>query len=326
MKFKVLIPIIILFNSCELENQNLNYIQDCQEGYIVEQYKNQKAVIKKEGAKLYELNVDTVGCIGAFGTMATIVGKNNLFGILNANDGSYIEPIKHKKYISMSFQNNHGFRTQVFVFEDKEVKIDLTKYSIIEKDDKPKNNITSNDIVDLKTGFLVREKDGKIGFFKNDSTKITSYKFDNVNWFTDDDLCAVEIDGKLGFINKDGRFVINPKYKAEKIGASTSWSNFQNGLCPVTNDGVLWGYIDKSGKVIIDYKFKIAMPFSDGRAFIANFDNECFIINTNGKKLNKEPLSWGWVDSPHAWGWVTFKDGFMKIDKVVVNRDGEIVN
>ena len=73
------------FYSCGVENQNsqsnsdLLYIFDCQEGYVVEQFSNQKAVVKKEGLKLYEIKVDTVGCITPVTfSIATIVGKDNL--------------------------------------------------------------------------------------------------------------------------------------------------------------------------------------------------------------------------------------------------------
>ncbi|HEF3474383.1 TPA: WG repeat-containing protein, partial [Campylobacter coli] len=57
---------------------------------------------------------------------------------------------------------------------------------------------------------------------------------------------AVELNGKWGFIDKNGEFVIEPKF--DGVG------NFSEGLARVELNGK-YGFIDKSGKIVIEPKF-----------------------------------------------------------------------
>ena len=64
------------------------------------------------------------------------------------------------------------------------------------------------------------------------------------------------------FVNTKGQVVI----KATDISQSTSiLSGFNDGLALI-NDGELYGYMDKKGKVVIKPQFREARPFSDGMA------------------------------------------------------------
>lgn len=58
-------------------------------------------------------------------------------------------------------------------------------------------------------------------------------------------LAAVEINGKVGFIDKNNRFVIAPKFEPMK-----NLKGFSQGLAAV-KVGDKYGYIDKTGKFII---------------------------------------------------------------------------
>ena len=68
---------------------------------------------------------------------------------------------------------------------------------------------------------------------------------------------------KIGFINAKGQEVIKPQF---------DWvDDFSEGLCVVRNDnGKIgagkYGYIDTTGKVVIDFKFQYANNFENGRA------------------------------------------------------------
>lgn len=97
-------------------------------------------------------------------------------------------------------------------------------------------------------------------------TKFQPWEFigDEYNhaWTFHEGLAAVEINGKIGFINTNGEIVISPQFKSPyKVGITlgsktfNSYSSkgykmphFNNGGCPVyDNDGkLIW--IDKSGK------------------------------------------------------------------------------
>ena len=66
----------------------------------------------------------------------------------------------------------------------------------------------------------------------------------------------MKIDGKWGYINKTGQFVIKPKY--------SSAGSFSSGLAPVGLNG-RYGYINKAGKLLIELKDSVSgLPFCDG--------------------------------------------------------------
>lgn len=63
----------------------------------------------------------------------------------------------------------------------------------------------------------------------------------------------------LGFIDKTGKYVIEPQFDKVRY--------FSEGLACVSKNG-LWGYIDKNGKVISDYLYSDAHSFSGGLAAV----------------------------------------------------------
>lgn len=139
-------------------------------------------------------------------------------------------------------------------------------------------------------------------------------------------LVPVEIKEKVGFMDRTGKIVIAPQF----VGAE----DFREGLAPVrvhseettwcarepsgsrkgfTNK---WGFIDKTGKMVIAPQYESAEPFSEGLAVINNCD-EAFFIDKTGKKIilgefkyassftgglarvdvmTKDGLMWGYID------------------------------
>ena len=76
-------------------------------------------------------------------------------------------------------------------------------------------------------------------------------------------LASVRINDKVGFINIKGQEIIKPQF--DWVG------DFSEGLCVVRNDNSKneigkYGYIDTTGKVVIDFKFQYANAFEKGRA------------------------------------------------------------
>lgn len=63
-----------------------------------------------------------------------------------------------------------------------------------------------------------------------------------------DGLARVKIGGKYGFINKNGKKVIDNKYE--------STSNFSDGLALVMTDEESFEFIDYDGKIVIGGKIK----------------------------------------------------------------------
>lgn len=94
------------------------------------------------------------------------------------------------------------------------------------------------------------------------SPKLIKGEYDHA-WPFSEGLAAVEINGKIGFINTEGDIVIEPKYKSPfnfvkgflgdfyKIYSTGKFYNpyFRNGVCPVYDElgNLIW--IDKDGKM-----------------------------------------------------------------------------
>ncbi|MBO4752382.1 MAG: WG repeat-containing protein [Bacteroidales bacterium] len=94
-------------------------------------------------------------------------------------------------------------------------------------------------------------------------------------------------EGKWGFIDRTGDFVIEPKYDAAR--------GFSEGLAAVrTGDETSgkWGYIDKSGKWVIEPKYAEAQSFSEGVAFVKERIGEGYVeycIDKKGNMLFERP-------------------------------------
>ncbi len=88
--------------------------------------------------------------------------------------------------------------------------------------------------------------------------------YEDVRPFADDTYAAVKKDGKWGFIDINGNFVIKPTYEDA--------FSFCNGLAPVYESG-LWGYIDTNGRWAIEPIFTDATSLnSSGCGFVIESD------------------------------------------------------
>lgn len=112
----------------------------------------------------------------------------------------------------------------------------------------------------------------KFGVVKD--KKILIYpKYDYMYKFHDN-MAAIKIGGKWGFINDEGKEVIKPQYD--------SVASFVHGYAPVESNGK-FAYIDKMGNNITDFVFEKARPLDiqSGYAWVKK-DNKWGIIQING--------------------------------------------
>jgi len=110
----------------------------------------------------------------------------------------------------------------------------------------------------------VANEDDKHGFIDKSGNLVIPFIFEHNIEDTylyqgfSDGLAAVCMDGKFGYINKNGDFVIEPKFDYA--------GRFSDGLALVLVDG-LFGYIDRNGNYVIEPKFAHASSFQNGFAF-----------------------------------------------------------
>jgi hypothetical protein len=111
----------------------------------------------------------------------------------------------------------------------------------------------------------------------------------------------VEIKGKTGFMDRTGKIVIEPQFEdAEDFSeglAPVKVRSDETTWCPREPSGsrkgftMKWGYVDKTGKLVVPAQYESAEPFSEGLAAINNCD-EGFFIDRTGKKLVLGSFTW----------------------------------
>lgn len=95
-------------------------------------------------------------------------------------------------------------------------------------------------------------------------------------------LLAYDKEGRGGYINKEGEWVIKAQYLAV--------SPFREGYAAVQDaDTELWGYIDVHGKTVIKPKFMVAGSFINGSTAVKEPEGGFGIIDRRGKFI-VEPI------------------------------------
>ncbi|HTL81122.1 MAG TPA: WG repeat-containing protein [Bacteroidia bacterium] len=131
---------------------------------------------------------------------------------------------------------------------------------------------------DLKNGTHYGFKDSITGKI------VIPAKYDTTDVFSED-LCAVKMSDKWGFIDTKGVVVIPCVYDfamffseglaaVVKGGKPDADGNYHNG----------WGYIDKTGKAFTEFKYEFACPFVDGLASVTLNDHEC-VLTKGGRVI-----------------------------------------
>jgi len=117
--------------------------------------------------------------------------------------------------------------------------------------------IVFDDARHFSCGLAAVRKDGRWGYVDTRGDLVVPTQFSNACWFHNDFAPCSDGDGLWGLINKDGEWVIAPKY--EKI------DYLSEGLVAVKVDGK-YGYINIDDEVVIASQFDRAYAFSDGQA------------------------------------------------------------
>ncbi len=94
----------------------------------------------------------------------------------------------------------------------------------------------------------------------------------------ENNLIPVKSGNKWGYVNSNGKYIINPQFK--------SASPFKEGLALVKSlgDNSKLGYINTKGEIIIPPRFTSATMFSEGLACVTEDNSAPFYIDKTGKK------------------------------------------
>lgn len=168
---------------------------------------------------------------------AKLVGEDKKWGVIDRK-GNVIVDFKYDK---VEYFNQYGLaEVEVYGPEGYEGVVDKTGRCVltVEIDHEPRITVTEDIICVRKDSlYALADRNGKY---------ITDFQFENVCEF-DEGIGRTIVGKKYGFVNKKGKFVIEPKY---------DWADrFKDGYCNVyiNNDsnGKNMKYrIDKTGKVV----------------------------------------------------------------------------
>ena len=88
-------------------------------------------------------------------------------------------------------------------------------------------------------------------------------------------LYPVSMEGRKGFMNRDGTVIINPQFLEA--------TPFSEGLAAVKT-GDFWGFIDRLGRIVIPARYNAAYSFSEGLAAVKD-GNKWGYIDKRGKTV-----------------------------------------
>lgn len=139
--------------------------------------------------------------------------------------------------------------------------------------------------------WVVKENEAPTAINTKGEVKFTLKEAEEVRFFNED-LAAFKITSENGIQNWG--FIDN----TGKIIINPQFAlvrYFNGGLCAVANNDGKWGYIDKTGKLIINYQFDSAWDFINNKAVVA-LGKKTGVIDKTGKLIINPQYDFLYID------------------------------
>ena len=173
------------------------------------------------------------------------------------------------KELNMSAKYN-----SVLYIGEERFEVEENEKRLIDINDKLIKSLNNQFVAFFKEGLAPVEADGKWGYIDKEGKEVVSPKYELSRDFSEG-LAMVYADGKYVYIDKEGKEVLSPKYERAY--------DFSEGLARVEADGK-YGYIDKEGKEVLSPKYEDAGGFSEGLAAV-KVDGKWGYIDKEGKEI-----------------------------------------
>lgn len=206
-----------------------------------------------------------------------------------------------KIVINPQFKNATVFREGLALVETSG---DEPKFGFITEDGKYAVNAQYKEATVFSDGlaWVVAENAAPTAIDKKGETKFTLQDAERVRLFKDG-LAA------FSMVNEEGDEKWGFVDKTGKVVINPQFksvSNFSDGLCGVRNDDGKWGFINKEGTITINYQFDEAYDFKNGKC-VVTYSNKDGVIDKDGK----------YIINPQ------FSDMVIDGDIFLVNQDGK---
>lgn len=169
------------------------------------------------------------------------------------------------------------------------------RYGAIDKTGKVVIPVKYGSLGDFNEGFAFaaypsQDMDYKYGLIDKNNKEVIPFMYQQMGNFSEG-LVVVQKEGKWGYVNKENKPVIAIDLDYEQV------NDFADGLAAVfdfeqNSDNMKYGYIDKTGKLIIPMNFTRVywednegkIDFKNGYALVNDSEGREFCINTKGKE------------------------------------------
>jgi hypothetical protein len=260
------------------------------EGLALVIVKDRKSFIDTSGHSLFEAKYDVIREFSE-GVCAVNIGEKripNIGLISEPGKWGYIDKTG-KLVIPMTFTHAENYSEGLAAINEGD------KGAFIDHDAKAVFEVPLDVTLGFHEGIVGVLYRGSLAYFDRTGKKISPpLGYGPKNHSFSEGLVPVEINGKSGFMDRTGKIVIEPQFEDAE--------DFSEGLAPVKVRGEVttwcprepsgtrkgftmkWGYIDKTGKMVIPAEFESADSFSEGLGAINQCD-EGFFIDKTGKKI-----------------------------------------
>ncbi|MDB6134752.1 MAG: hypothetical protein JWM59_2995 [Verrucomicrobiales bacterium] len=227
---------------------SMEILQGPVEGLLISQDKStdKQGVINLDGEIIIPPVYDSVY---SFSEGLAVVKKDDLFGAVN-NEGKLVIPLRYNILAS------HRDGVMPASRPDGAGYIDRQEQAII------KFKYLRTYPFSGGRGMIYGFYDNPFGFVNRAGEEVIPPIYAWANDYTEGLASAAVELGKLGFIDMEGNWMIQPIYRRV-------WP-FSNGRAPVTGDPeeMSWGYLSSEGELVIAYEYTEAQPFKNGLALV----------------------------------------------------------
>jgi len=215
------------------------------------------------------------------------------YGFINKK-GIYVVPCKYQ-YV-LNFENVLA-RVNLGGFNDGHGGIDGGLWGLINKEGKEVVEPKYAELYEFKQGLARIKSYGKYGFINNVGIEIIKPIYTSADDFFEGmakvGLGTNEIP-KYGFIDKTGKAIVPIEFDAaepfseglaaiNKGGKYESYSRYSQAMKLI---GGKWGYVDKTGKIVVPCKYQKAGKFKQGKAEV-ELNDQIFKIDKNGNGIDE---------------------------------------
>ena len=246
------------------------------------------------------------------------VCQNEKWGVWDISENKLIVPCKYDNFLAC---NKSRYGDDTYAEDDDSVYDEVVfagedvlymgdeKFSVEEAIFKETRSSCKYDSIwGFSEGFAAVELDGKWGFVNKQGEEVVPCKYDDVEEFSEG-FAQVELNGKSGFVNEQGEEVVPCKYDDVE--------EFSEGFASVKLNGK-WSFVNKQGEEVVPCKYDYVAGFSEGFASV-ELNGKWGLVNKQGEEV--VPCKYDYV--------YTFSEGFaqVKLDGKwgFVNEQGEEV-